>query len=256
MTELDTGGVQNSGESQSFAFIPAPWSPGRALWLLVFVFAVSATGSIVARAIVAKNLGDALSSALVGLVLVAGYVAELFVVFLVARSHGVGLSASIGLIRPQRARAWAWVALAIVGAVSARGFASLYAELMQLLPINLPGADTNPLSLFPGGSFSLIILFLVVVVIAPFTEEVVFRGVLLPAFGARWGAVAGILMSSALFAGLHFSAYVFAPIAVAALVFGSLFVGFRSLWPAYLAHATFNGVAVVLLLVLQAQGLV
>lgn len=240
----------------TLSFIPVPWSPGRALWLLVFVFAVSAIGSLAARSLVARHLGDTTTSILVGGVLIAGYMAELAVVWLGARTRSVSFSASVGLIRPRRGGAVTWAVLAVLGAVAARGFASAYAGLMQLLPIELPGEQTNPLSLFPGGGFSVVVLILVVVVIAPFTEEVVFRGVLLPAFGERWGAVAGVVVSSFLFAGLHLSAYIFVPIAVAALVFGWMVVRFQSLWPAYVAHATFNGIAVVLLLVLEAQGLV
>jgi len=223
---------------------------------LVFVFAVSALGSLAARSIVARHLSDTTSSILVGGVLLAGYLAELAVVRLGARAQGASFSASVGLIRPHRGTAVTWVSLAVIGALVARGFAALYANLMQLLPIELPGAEANPLSLFPGGGFSTVVLVLIVVIIAPFAEEVVFRGVLLPALGTRWGVVAGVVMSSALFAGLHFSAYTFAPIAAAALIFAWMVVRFRSLWPAYIAHATFNGIAVVLLFVLKAQGLV
>jgi len=240
----------------AFSFIPAPWSTGGALWLLVFVFAVSALGSLVARSIIARDLSDTMSSVLVGGVLATGYLAELALVGLVARGSGVGFFASVGLIRPQRGGAVTWAVLAVIGAVVARGFASAYAGLMQLLPIDVPSAEANPLSLFPGGGFSILVLVLVVVVIAPFTEEVVFRGVLLPALGTRWGTAAGVVISSALFAGLHFSAYIFVPIAGAALVFCWTALRFRSLWPAYVAHATFNGIAVVLLFALEAWGFV
>ncbi len=256
MTEPQVDATAHDEEVTAFSFIPAPWSPSGALWLLALVFGISALGSLMARSIVTRDLSDTALSILVGATLTAGYLIELAVVLLVSRARGHGFSASVGLIRPQRGGAWAWVLLAAIGALVARGFASLYAGATQFLPIELPGADADPLSLFPGGGFSTVILVLVVVVIAPFAEEVVFRGVLLPALGTRWGTVAGVLISSALFAGLHFSAYVFIPIAAAALVFAWLVVRFRSLWPAYFAHATFNGIAVMFLLVLEAKGLV
>jgi len=256
VSERDILDTEHREAEPAFSFIPAPWSTGRALWLLVFVFSISALGSLAARSIVARHLADTTSGLLVGVVLVAGYLAELAVVGLGARAHDVSFSASVGLIRPQRGGAVTWAILAVLGAVLARGFASAYASLMQLLPIELPGAEANPLSLFPGGGFSAVVLILVVVVIAPFTEEVVFRGVLLPALGVRWGTAAGVVISSALFAGLHLSAYIFVPIAAAALVFSWTVVQFRSLWPAYVAHATFNGIAVVLLLAIEAGGLV
>jgi len=256
VTESDTNVAAHHEGAHAFSFIPTPFSPGGALWLLALVFGVSALGSLTARSIVARHLSDTASSILVGATLIAGYLIELAVVTFVSRSHGIGFSASVGLTRPQRGGTWTWALVAVCGALVARGFASLYAGLMQFLPIELPGADANPLSLFPGGGISTVILVLVVVVIAPFAEEVVFRGVLLRAFGARWGTVVGVVASSALFAGLHFSTYVFVPIAAAALVFAWLVVRYRSLWPAYVAHATFNGIAVILLLVLEARGLV
>ncbi len=245
---------RRSGEP-ALSFIPSPWTPASALWLLVFVFGISVLGSLAARSIIARHLGDTASSVLVGGVLLAGYLVELAIVALGARAQDASFSESVGLIRPQHGTAVSWISVAVIGALVARGFAALYASLMQRLPIELPGADANPLSLFPGGGFSVVVLVLVVVVVAPFAEEVVFRGVLLPALGARWGVVAGVVMSSALFAGLHLSAYTFVPIAAAALVFAWMVVRFRSLWPAYVAHATFNGIAVVLLFVLKAQGL-
>lgn len=256
MTESDIQTATTPEDERAFAFISAPWSPGGALWLLALVFGVSAFGSLTARSIVANHVSDAAASVLVGITLTAGYLIEVAVVSLVARSRGVGFAPSVGLVRPGSATTRNWVVFAVLGALVARGFASAYAGLTELLPVKLPGADANPISLFPGGGISTVILVLVVVLIAPFAEEVVFRGVLLPALGARWGVLMGVVGSSALFAALHFSAYALVPIAAAAVIFGMLVVRFRSLWPAYLAHAGFNGIAVVLLFLLKAQGAV
>ena len=255
MTDLDAA-LASSDDTMPFGFIPTQWSPGRALWLLVLVFVLSILGSLAARYVIARHLPDTTASLLVGAVLVAGYLAELAVVRWVAAAHGLSFSASVGLVSPGGGSVLAWVTLAIVGALTARGFTALYVGVLQRLRIEPPGADASPLALFPGGGLSAIVLFMVVALIAPFAEEVVFRGVLLPAFGARWGAVLGVLISSVLFAALHVSAYVLVPIGFAAMVFGWLVVRFRSLWPAYVAHASFNGIAVVLLLALKARGLV
>lgn len=96
---------------------------------------------------------------------------------------------------------------------------------------------------------------LAAVVLAPLLEEVTFRGVLFQAVGRRSSWVAGALVSSAVFSVVHVE--VLLPLQVESLVFGlALFaVGWvfaltfhrsRSLLTAMVAHATFNGVQLLL----------
>lgn len=85
---------------------------------------------------------------------------------------------------------------------------------------------------------------LIVVVLAPLTEELVFRGVLLHRFARRLGMTRGIVLSSAIFGVMHMN-----PIAIT--VFGVLLcvlhLRSRSLWATTLAHAINNAVPLVML---------
>ena len=220
------------------------------------MLSISVLGSLVLKAVLARSFTDTVTTLLVGGTLTLGYVIELAVVRAVSTSRGQGFRAAIGLVRPAGSSTVAWIAIATGGAVSARVFAALYALLVERFGLHLPGASSDPLSLFPGGGISVVVLLAVVVLIAPFAEEVIFRGVLLPALGVGWGTLAGLLASSALFAAFHLSPYLLLPIFAASLVFGWLAIRFRSLWPSYLAHAVFNGTAAVLVLFLKSRGLV
>lgn len=79
--------------------------------------------------------------------------------------------------------------------------------------------------------------WLSLVVIAPVTEELLFRGFLLHRWAARWGMTPAILASSLLFGVLH-------PDPLGATLFGVgmclLYLHTRSLWVAIIAHAINN----------------
>lgn len=52
-----------------------------------------------------------------------------------------------------------------------------------------------------------IVLFVSIVIVAPLSEEFVFRGVLFHRFAAKWGATAAIVLSSLIFGLLHMNIY-------------------------------------------------
>lgn len=102
---------------------------------------------------------------------------------------------------------------------------------------------------------ALVLTFVAASLLAPLLEEVTFRGVLFQALGRRVGWVGGVVGSSVLFTVVHIE--VLLPPQVESVVFGValflvgatfavLFHRTRSLLTAIVAHATFNGVQLVL----------
>ncbi|MDI9405845.1 MAG: type II CAAX endopeptidase family protein [Chitinophagaceae bacterium] len=77
-------------------------------------------------------------------------------------------------------------------------------------------------------------------VLAPLFEETLFRGVLLPVLGQRWGPVAGLLGSALAFALAHVSLGELVPLAVLGLGLGWLRLKSASLAPCVLMHALWN----------------
>lgn len=86
-----------------------------------------------------------------------------------------------------------------------------------------------------------------VVVMAPLFEEVIFRGVLLESARARYGVVAGWLISSLIFGVVHIYPAVMVNAIIMGLILGFVYIRTASLWPAIILHAFNNGVAYLML---------
>ena len=96
---------------------------------------------------------------------------------------------------------------------------------------------------------ALVGLFLVVVLIAPFVEELVYRGVLYRAFRDRAGVPLAIAGSAFLFAITHFEPDHFLALAAIGAVLAWVFERTGSLWPAIAVHAVYNGLSLGLYLI-------
>lgn len=81
-------------------------------------------------------------------------------------------------------------------------------------------------------------------VLAPFLEEMLFRGIVLRSFLRQYSRTGAILGSSLLFGIAHLNVYQFATAFIAGIVLGWLYERTRSLWPCILLHAAGNAFAV------------
>ncbi len=132
------------------------------------------------------------------------------------------------------------------------GAAALSFAILTLL--GLP-AEPQPITdLFNRiqGPANQILLVLVAAGLAPLGEEALFRGLLLPALTRRLGLIAGVAISAALFALLHFNAFAFLPLFTFGLALGAAYWMTGSLLVPILMHAAFNAVNSTLLMVLPA----
>ncbi|TMK89384.1 MAG: CPBP family intramembrane metalloprotease [Actinobacteria bacterium] len=113
-----------------------------------------------------------------------------------------------------------------------------------------PVLDPATNALVSEGSFARIVLaFLAVAVVAPFVEELLFRGVVAESL-RRNGAVIAVGVSALLFALAHlqWSVVGITYFGVCGVILGSLYWR-RGLWASVLAHAAFNGSLVLLAVV-------
>jgi len=83
-------------------------------------------------------------------------------------------------------------------------------------------------------------------VIAPFGEELLFRGVLQSTLQRKFGAVAGVLGSAFLFSLIHADLVLFLPIFLMGILFGWLYWLTRSLWAVIWLHLLNNLLASIL----------
>jgi membrane protease YdiL (CAAX protease family) len=92
------------------------------------------------------------------------------------------------------------------------------------------------------------LLVLMVVVGAPIIEELFFRGLLMRSIQARWNDGLALVVSALFFAFVHFQAVQFAGLFVFGLVAGTCAQRTGRLGMGILAHAAFNGTALLMLL--------
>jgi uncharacterized protein len=90
-----------------------------------------------------------------------------------------------------------------------------------------------------------ILLSFVLIVVAPVTEELVFRGVLLQRWAVKWGTRSGLIVSSLLFGLLHLNVV---GLSMFGLVMGLLYLKTRTLWIPIACHALNNSIVVLLML--------
>ncbi|MCX5963271.1 MAG: CPBP family intramembrane metalloprotease [Cyanobacteria bacterium] len=81
------------------------------------------------------------------------------------------------------------------------------------------------------------IVFVTMVIVAPITEEFLFRGIILNRWIKKWGLVQGLITSSLLFGFLHIN-----PIGLSmfGLIMGLLYLQTKELWTPILCHALNN----------------
>ncbi len=90
----------------------------------------------------------------------------------------------------------------------------------------------------------------IAIVVAPFVEEIFFRGFVLNTLVARIGAGWGIALTALIFASVHFEFQSIVPLIILAFVLNILYVRTNSIWPGILFHIGNNAVAFFVLLLL------
>lgn len=90
------------------------------------------------------------------------------------------------------------------------------------------------------GGHSPLASWILLVVIAPVTEELLFRGLVLNALLRRYSPLVAVLFSALLFALLHMNPWQLPVAMVSGVLLGWLYVRTRSLWPCLLGHAFMN----------------
>lgn len=164
----------------------------------------------------------------------------LFVVIAVwyAVVRGRGSFASLGFVRPRRGNP---VLLAIVAWLIGVGLTFAWVVVVESMGWEAfkPSEKANDII---GGGANLWLAFVVVAVVAPFSEEVFFRGFAYAGLRRSMGIVPGMLLSAALFGLFHVDPTVFVPTFIFGIVLAWVYIQAGSIWPSMLAHALNNAV--------------
>ncbi|WP_408954475.1 lysostaphin resistance A-like protein [Natroniella sp. ANB-PHB2] len=96
-----------------------------------------------------------------------------------------------------------------------------------------------------------ILIFLVqsaiIIIIAPITEEIFFRGFLYPYCKSKFGKSKGLILNGALFGLAHFSLWVFLPTFLGGVILAWLYDKTNSLYSSIIAHGVWNLLVVIVI---------
>ena len=151
-------------------------------------------------------------------------------------------------LRRQAVRPPSWLRLraADIGLAAVILIASYATLLIYTVIVEAIGADRLvPQSTIEDDDFRQTALIaavtgVLVIGIAPFAEEFIFRRFLLGGLHAAWGTWPALLISAALFSALHADLGSMIPFAIIGLIFGAAYLRSRSLTAPTLAHLVFN----------------
>ena len=131
-------------------------------------------------------------------------------------------------------------------------FVLLISVIMNILIDNQNGS--NPLLeivLNNKNYISFFILFVTTTLLAPFFEEIIFRGVLLPTLSRDFGIIWGIIVSAFIFALAHLSIGEMPPLFVLGIGLGITRVASGSLLSSVIMHSLWNGLTFLNLFLLR-----
>lgn len=119
----------------------------------------------------------------------------------------------------------------------------IFSLVVWLVPsFNADQAQSNALT-YGSSGVGLWLSFIAAVVVAPFVEELYFRGLILPVLMRRFGTALGILGTSLLFALLHFQPNVVIYTFILAIILAIIRLRLKSVIPSMLLHALNNLIA-------------
>ncbi|MDX2358017.1 type II CAAX endopeptidase family protein [Dietzia sp. PP-33] len=178
-------------------------------------------------------------TALLALVVLGGTAVAALVAVRVHLLRRRGLEwADVGLRRPDRSPwhlLWQIPAVMVAGAV---------VSMVVLVPLGTgpEGSDDALDDLATGGPAFVLLGLLAVAVLVPVAEEVVFRGIVLPALRARMTAVPGIALAGSVFAVVHLIPPALPYLLVVGVSLCAMAQWYRSIVPGIVLHGVNNAV--------------
>ncbi len=171
------------------------------------------------------------------------YVVQLAALLGLAIRRGLDPRTAFSLSRPGSV---VRAALLVVGlVVGLRVASTAYGVVVQYFGWSPPvDWSTSLTELFGTNALGLALTVVMVVLVGPFTEELLFRSVLLEALTHKWGVRVGVVASGVLFAALHMSLWLLLPTAILGFALAWITIDSESLYPAVALHSLYNGIAV------------
>lgn len=173
------------------------------------------------------------------------------ILFLTIKKHGFKWShfgfekISIGKLLKAVAKAY----LIYIGISIIIGMIILYSG------VKIPGYQLQEsiFQYFETDLISMIIAGFVITIVAPFIEEVLFRGFLLRSLVNRIGIIMGSIASALLFSVLHVPWQSVIPIFILGLIMNSIVISTKSIWPSIVFHSLNNSIAFTFAILIEKE---
>jgi len=186
------------------------------------------------------------TAALSAVIMVASYGLMLLPVIalaVTARRCGVSLASALGLRPTGLGRTLGLSVLVVVGGSVVT---AAYVSLASALGVTVQGNAADLVAGFGGSRVEIALAFVLAGVVAPFVEEVTFRGIVFPSLRAAWGTWPAIIVSGAIFGTVHLQLTIAVPLALLGMALAAVFLRTRSLWTAIAAHCVYNPASLAL----------
>lgn len=224
-----------------------PWTWRDAVAIVVPLLLAQAAFAMAHRQFIRDDLPDHVLLAIQG-VLFHG-VCFLLIVAMITR-RGIAWSEAFGMQGRRFGSALVWGASILVGVMPLIIAYNLVAQLvMQWWNMEPQLQDVTRVISGAGGLKARVYFVLLAVVVAPVVEEMLFRGILLPAFAKVAGIRPALILVAVLFSLVH---GFFMPAAVIffilSIAFSLAYIYRQTLWVPVVMHACFNGLTMLVLL--------
>lgn len=186
----------------------------------------------------------ALSLFLIYLAQVAAMIIPLWYIA-VKKKHAVLGDFGFRYIKPFKAILWV-----VGGYIFYIGLGTLVILLFYEIGIGALGFEPQKpvFEIFGDNIFGIIIAGLIALVIAPFAEEIFFRGFMLQTIAKNISPAWGVVLTAMIFASVHFEFQSIMPLLILSLVLNILFIKTKSIWPGIIFHIFNNTAAFIIVL--------
>lgn len=150
---------------------------------------------------------------------------------------------------------WKSLLPAFVGYLSYVGISIVITATVLLSGIKIPGYQIQApiIPVFGESGPALFVAGIIVLFVAPFVEEIFFRGFMLQGFVNDLGKYVGAILTAVLFAAFHLEFGSFIPVIILGIILSVLFIRSKSIWPCLWFHLINNTVAFVMQILIVKQ---
>lgn len=222
----------------------------QAAWALMFVVLYIAVLAGAVLAVGLSGLVDFTAEAVILLILCGATASAGLALYIhLIRKNGLGFR-SLGFrsFRPRMLHLLWQIPSAILASACLQG---LFLGALTLLGIDSTSGSSSNETLARIAALPapfVVLLFLVVAVLTPLWEEVLFRGACLSGLSQHFKPFVAVVLSAALFTALHFVPLTFAYLFGLGIALGLLRRFHQNLWAPVLLHAVNNGLVVLIVL--------